>query len=105
MIFFARGDWQARTLRRRSDEVRGLVVSKLRSYLGTVDQRYQQVLTTTEASSTPRLNATLDSEGRTTSTQMLLHTRDDNCRSRVGRRCHNADVNEGVEAWRQFVME
>ena len=35
---------------------------KLRSFLGAVDQRYQQELTTTEASSTPRLNATLSSD-------------------------------------------
>ena len=57
---------------------------KLRSYFGAVEHRHQQELTTTEASSTPRLNATLDSEGSALSTQMLLHTRDDNCRSRVG---------------------
>ena len=42
---------------------------KLGSYLGAVDQRYQQELTTTEAS-TPRLNETLESEGSALSTQM-----------------------------------
>ena len=36
---------------------------KLRSYFGAVNQRYQQELTTTEASSTPRLSATLGSDG------------------------------------------
>ena len=40
---------------------------KLRSYLGAVDQQYQQELTTT---STPRLNATLGSEESALSTQM-----------------------------------
>ena len=57
---------------------------KLRSYLGAVDQRYKHELTTTEAPSTPRLNANLDS---------------------ALDKCHNAGVNEGFEAWRQFVME
>ena len=58
---------------------------KLRSYLGIVDQRYQQELTTTEASSTPRLNATLDSaEGKRTQYTDVQHSGDDNCRSRVG---------------------
>ena len=42
---------------------------KLRSYLGAVDQRYQQELTTTETSSTPRLNANLGSEENALSTQ------------------------------------
>ena len=62
---------------------------KLRSYLGAVDQRYQQELTTTEASSTPRHNATLGSEESALSSH----------------KCHNAGVNEFFEAWRQFVME
>ena len=35
---------------------------KLRSFLGAVDQRYQEELATTEASPTPKPNATLDSE-------------------------------------------
>ena len=101
-------DQHARSARRRSDEVRVLVCADwsfmLRSYLGAVNQRYQQELTTTEASSTPRLNATLDSEGSTLSTQMhhiLVMT---TAGSALDER-HNAGVNEGFEAWRQFVME
>ena len=43
---------------------------KLRSYLVAVDQRYQQELTTTETSSTPRPNATLGSEDSALSAQM-----------------------------------
>ena len=57
---------------------------KLRSYLGAVDQRYQQELTTTEASSTARLNATLDSEGSALSTQMYHILVMTTARSRVG---------------------
>ena len=77
---------------------------KLRSYFGAVEQRHQQELTTTEASSTPRLNATLDSEGSALSTQMhciLVMT----TAGAALDMCHNAGVNEGFEAWRQFVME
>ena len=43
---------------------------KLRSYLGAVDQRYQEDLTKTESSSTPRLNANLGSEESALSTLM-----------------------------------
>ena len=51
---------------------------RLRSYLGAADQRYQLEPTTTEASSTPRLNATLSSEASCLGTQMYTRTRDDN---------------------------
>ena len=44
---------------------------KLRSHLGAVDQRYQEELTKTESSSTPRLNADLGSEESALSTQMF----------------------------------
>ena len=53
---------------------------KLRSYFRAVDQRYQHELTTTEASPTPRLNATMKGSAYTD----VLHFGDDNCRSRVG---------------------
>ena len=72
---------------------------ELRSYLGAVDQRCQEELTTTETSSTPRLNATVGSEESALSTQVcciLVMTLD---------KCHNVGVNEGLEAWRQFVLE
>ena len=77
---------------------------KLRPYFGAVDQRYQQELTTTETPSTPRLNTTLGTEESTLSTQMyyiLVMT----TAEAVLDKCHNAGVNEGFEAWEQFVME
>ena len=77
---------------------------KLRSYLEAVDQRCQQELTTTESSSTPRLNATLGSEESVLSTQMyyiLVMT----SAGAAWDKCHSAGVNEGFETWRQFVMD
>ena len=74
---------------------------KVRSYLGAVDQRYQQELTTTEASSTPRLNATLDSEGSALSTQMYYIL----VMTTAEAALDNAGVSERFEAWRQFAME
>ena len=77
---------------------------KMKSYLGAVDQRYQQELTTTEASPTPRLNATFDSEGSAFSTPMYYTL----VMTKAGAaldKCHNDSVNEGFEAWRQFVMD
>ena len=76
----------------------------LRSYLGAVDQRYQQELTTTETSSTPRLNATLGSDEIALSTQMYYILVMPTAGAALDK-CHNAGVNEGFEAWRQFVME
>ena len=62
---------------------------KLRSYLGAVDQRNELEPTTTEDSSTLRLNMTL-------SMQMyyILVMTKTLCR------CHNAGVNEGFAGWR-----
>ena len=78
---------------------------KQRSYLGAVDQRYQEELTKTEASSTPRLNATLSSEASCAlSTQMYYILVMTTTGSALDK-CHNASVNEGFEAWRQSVME
>ena len=77
---------------------------KLRSNLGDVDQRFQQELTTIETSSTPRLNATLGSEESALSTQMY-HILVMTTAGAALDKCHNASVNEGVEARRQFVME
>ena len=77
---------------------------KLRSYLGAVDQRYQQELTTTVTSSTPRLNATLGSEKSALSTQLYCILVITTAGAALDK-CHDAGVNEGFEAWRQFVME
>ena len=67
---------------------------KLRSYLGAVDQRNELELTTTEESSTPRLNRTL-------STQMYCIL----VMMKTLYRCRNAGVNEGFAGRRLFVME
>ena len=77
---------------------------KLRSYLGAVDQRYQQELTTIEASPTPRLNATLDSEGSAFSTQMYYILVMTTAGAALDK-CHIAGVSEGFETLRQIVME
>ena len=77
---------------------------KLRSYLVAVDQRYQEELMTKEASSTPRLNANLGSEESAFSTQMYYILVMTTAGAAVDK-CHNAGVNEGFEAWTQFVME
>ena len=67
---------------------------KLRSYLGAVDQRNQLELTTTEESSTPRLNIALN-------TQMYCIL----VMMKTLYRCRNAGLNEGFAGRRQFVME
>ena len=85
-------DRLARPVRRRSDEVRGLVVQT------------ETVPRSREASPTPRLNATLDSEGSALGTQMYCTLVMTTAGAALGK-CHNAGVNEGFEAWRQFVME
>ena len=65
---------------------------KLRSYLGDADQRYQQKLTTTETSSTPRLK---ESELSTQMYYILLMT----TAGAALDKCDNAGVNEEFEAW------
>ena len=77
---------------------------KLKSNLGAVDQRYQEELTKTESSPTPRLNANLGSEESALSTQMYYILVMTTAGAALDK-CHNAGVNEGFEAWRQFVME
>ena len=77
---------------------------KLRSYEGAVDQRYQEELTKTEASSTLRLNANLGSEESALNTQMYYILVMTTAGATLDK-CHNAGVNEGFEAWRQFLME
>ena len=77
---------------------------KLRTYLGVVDQRYQDELAKTGASPTPRLNATLDSEGSALSTQMYYILVMTTAGAALDE-CRDACVNEGFEAWREFVME
>ena len=67
---------------------------KLRSYLGAVDQRNELEPTTTEESSTLRLNMTL-------STQMYYVL----VMTKTRYRCHNAGVDEGLAGRRQFVKE
>ena len=76
---------------------------KLSAYFGAADQRYQEELTKTEASSTPRLNANLGSEESALSTQMLCILVMTTAGAALDK-CHNAGVNEGFDAWRQFVM-
>ena len=56
---------------------------KLRSYLGAVDQRYQQELTTTETSDTEAQRNPRQRRKRTQHTD-VLHSGDGNCRNRVG---------------------
>ena len=59
---------------------------------------------TTEASSTPRLSATLSSEASCLSTQMyyiLVMT----TTGSASDKCHSAGMNEGFEARKQFVMD
>ena len=67
---------------------------KLRSYLGAVDQRNELELTTTEESSTPRLNRTL-------STLMYYIL----VMMKTLYRCRNASASEEFAGWRQFVRE
>ena len=67
---------------------------KLRSYLGAVDQRNELEPTTTEESSTLRLNMTLSTQMYYTLVMM-----------ETVYRCHNAGVNEEFAGWRQFVRE
>ena len=67
---------------------------KLRSYLGAVDQRNELELTTTEESSTPRLNRTLSTQMYCTLVMM-----------KTLYRCHNANVSEEFSRKRQFVKE
>ena len=67
---------------------------KLRSYFGAVGQRNGLEPTTTEESSTLRLNITL-------STQMYYKL----VMMKTLYRCHNASENEGFAGRRQFVME
>ena len=67
---------------------------KLRSYLGAVDQRNELELTTTEESSTPRLNRTLS----TLMYYILVMMKTLN-------RCRNASVSEEFAERRQFVRE
>jgi hypothetical protein len=77
---------------------------KMRAYLGAVDQRYQTELQTTESSSVAMLNATMTQEQVGLSTQLyyiLVMTTSGPALDK----CHNAGVNEGFEAWRQFVLE
>ena len=69
-----------------------------------MDQWYQEELTKTESSSTPRLNANLGSEESALSTQMYYILVMTTAGAALDK-CHNAGVNEGFEVWRQFVME
>ena len=57
---------------------------KLRSHFGAVDQRYHEELTEDKHHNTPRLNATLGRGRQRTQHAGVLHSGDDNCRSRVG---------------------
>ena len=59
-------------------------------------------MTTTETSSTPRLNVTLGSEESALSTQMYYILVLTTAEAALDK-CHNAGVNERFEAWRQLV--
>ena len=94
---------QARLVRRRSDEVRGLVVqseivplSRGSAVPARVDD--DRSIVDTETQRNPR------QRGKRSQHTDVLHARDDNCRSRVGQ-VSQRDVNERFEAWRQFAME
>ena len=76
---------------------------KLRSYLGAVDQRYQEELTKTEASSTARFNVNLGSEESALSTQMYILVM--TTAGAALDKCHNVGVNEWFEAWRRIAKE
>ena len=77
---------------------------RLKLYLGAVDQKCQLEPKTTEASSTPRPNATLSSESELPQHTDVPHTRDDNDRISNGQ-VSQRRRDRRVEAWRQFVME
>ena len=92
-------DWQARPVRRRSDEVRGLVVqteivprSRGSAVPAGVDD--DRSIVDTETQRNPRQRGT-----RSQHTD-VLHTRDDNCRSRVGQvsQCRRERMVQGLEA-------
>ena len=98
------GDWQARPVRRRSDEIRGLVVQieiVSRSRGPAVSARVDD---DRDIVDTDELNATLGSEESALSTQMYYILVMTTAGAALDK-CHNARVNEGFEAWRQFVME
>ena len=67
-----------------------------------MDHRYQEELTKTESSSTPRLNAKPRERGKRTQHADVLHSGDDNCRSRVGQvsQCRRERRVRGLEAVR-----
>ena len=87
------GNRKARPVRRRSDEVCGLVV-QTEIVLGPVDQRYQEELMKTESSSTPRLNANLGSEESALSTQMYYILVMTTAGAALDK-CHNAGSTKG----------
>ena len=79
-------------------------LSRLRASFGAVDQWYQLESKTTQASSTPRLDAKLSCEASRLSTQMhymLVMT----VTGSASDKCHSAGMNEGFEARKQFVKE
>ena len=93
------GDRRARPVRRRSDEVRGLVVktqiiprSRGSAVSRGVDEDRIIVDTKTQRKPRERGKRTQHADVMTTAGAALD-------------KCHNAGVNEGFEAWRQFVME
>ena len=77
---------------------------KMKSYLGAVDHRYQGKLMEAEQSQVTIRNATMEPDVARLSTQLyyiLVMTTSGSALDK----CHNAGVNEGFEAWRQFVLE
>ena len=95
------GDWQARPVRRRSDEVRGLVVQTEtvpRSRGSTVSRGVDEdrSIVDTETQRKPR------ERGKGTQHTGVLHSGDDDCRSRVGQvsQCLRERRVQGLEAVR-----
>ena len=80
------------------------LLPKLRAYFGVVHERYLLKLKTTEASSTPRLDAKLSCEASCLRTQMY-HILVLTTTGSASDKCHSAGMNEVFEAWKQFVME
>ncbi|CAK0795275.1 unnamed protein product [Prorocentrum cordatum] len=77
---------------------------KMRSYLGAVDHRYQGKLMDAEQSQVTIRSATMEPDIARLSTQLYYILVMITSGSALDK-CHNAGVNEGFEAWRQFVLE
>ena len=98
------GDRKARPVRRRSDEVRGLVVqteiaprSRGSAVSRGVDE--DRIIVDTKIQRKPR------ERGKRSPHADVLHSGEMTTAGAALDKCHNVGVNEGFEAWRQIVME